>query len=81
MTKSAGNLRIWSYLLKKSLMENFIFRAIKRFLSSQEHARTHVLLLLWVAYEKLPNFVSSWDTHVKDAAHSIIAPYVSHIVK
>ena len=25
-----GKLRIWSHLLKKSLMENFIFCAVKR---------------------------------------------------
>ena len=26
-----GNIHIWSHLLKKSLMENFIFCAVKRF--------------------------------------------------
>ena len=28
VTKSAGHIRIWSHLLEKSLMENFIFCAV-----------------------------------------------------
>ena len=33
-------LQVWSHLLKKSLMENFIFRAVKPNLTAKEIRRT-----------------------------------------
>ena len=78
-----SRLRIWSHLLKKSLIENFIFWAVNRV----SHERLRIPLcrnfwlfgnsvnILFIYSERLRVFSSNFETLVKFSKISIIFAY------
>ena len=46
-------LRIWSHLLKKYLMENFIFYAVYIAIKDREHLQAAIVILQFVSWQKI----------------------------
>ena len=46
-------LRIWSHLLKKYLMENFIFYAMYIAIKDREHLQAAIVILQFVSWQKI----------------------------
>ena len=49
-------LRIWSHLLKKYLMENFIFYAVYIAIKDREHLQAAIVILQFVSCQKIHCF-------------------------
>ena len=51
--QTRSKLRIWSHLLKKYLMENFIFYAVYIAIKDREHLQAAVVILQFVSWQKM----------------------------
>ena len=68
-------LRIWSHLLKKALMENFIFCAVK----STAQICTTIFLSLSLPLSQIINFISLLQTIVGNNANQFVLSWIFHI--